>query len=51
MKMNGAVVGDSATGKKKFTARQWAALIVFLGLKPGSRFKTFGSKSKRLVMY
>ena len=29
MKMNGAIVEDSATGQKKFTARQWAALIEF----------------------
>ena len=32
MKMNGNIVGDSATGRKKFTARQWAALIGFCGV-------------------
>ena len=30
-KMNGAIAGDSETGRKKFTARQWAALIGFFG--------------------
>ena len=28
-KMNDAIEGDSETGRKKFTARQWAALIEF----------------------
>ena len=32
MKMNGAIAGDSATGRNKFTARQWAALIGFCGV-------------------
>ena len=32
MKMNGAIAGDSTTGQKKFTARQWAALIGFCGV-------------------
>ena len=27
IKMNGTISGDSETGQKKFTARQWAALI------------------------
>ena len=27
--MNGVIAGDSATGRKKVTARQWEALIVF----------------------
>ena len=31
-KMNGAIEGDSETGRKKFTARQWAALIGFCGV-------------------
>ena len=30
MKINGAIAGYSATGKKKITARQWLALIGFL---------------------
>ena len=46
MKMNGAIAGDSTTGRKKFRDRQWAALIGFVVLKPGSRFKKIGSKSK-----
>ena len=29
MKMIGTIAGDLATGRKKFMARQWAALIVF----------------------
>ena len=32
MKMNGTIAGDSATGQRKFTARQWAALIGFCGV-------------------
>ena len=32
MKMNGAIAGDSTTERKKFTARQWAALIGFCGV-------------------
>ena len=31
MKMNVAIVGDIATTRKKFTARQWEALIRFCG--------------------
>ena len=33
MKINRAIAGYSTTGRKKFTARQWAALIVFCGIK------------------
>ena len=32
MKMIGTIAGYSATGRKKFMARQWAALIVFCGV-------------------
>ena len=32
IKMNGAIAGDSATGQKKFMARQWAELIGFCGV-------------------
>ena len=32
MKMNGAIAGDSTTGQKQFTARQWAALMGFFGV-------------------
>ena len=32
MKMNGTIAGDSTTGQKKFTARQWAAPIGFCGV-------------------
>ena len=50
IKMNSAIAGDSETGQKKFTVRQWAVLIIFCGVEPGSKFKKIGSKSKRLVM-
>ena len=33
MKMNSAVAGDSETEQKKFTSRQWVALIGFFGVK------------------
>ena len=32
IKMNGAIAGDSTTGRNKFTARQWVALIGFCGV-------------------
>ena len=32
IKMNGSIAGDSSTEKRKFTARQWAALIRFFGV-------------------
>ena len=50
MKMNGAFAGNSLTGRQKFMARKWAALIGFLELKTRSRFKKVGGRSKRLVM-
>ena len=31
MQINGAVAGDSETGRKEFMARKWAALIGFCG--------------------
>ena len=49
MKMNGAIAGDSSTGRKKFTASQWAALIVFF-VETWKQVQKFGIKSKRLVM-
>ena len=32
MKINGSITGDLATWQKKFTVRQWAALIGFFGV-------------------
>ena len=32
IKMNGAIVGDSETGRNKLTARQWSTLIGFCGV-------------------
>ena len=32
MKINGAIAGDSETGREKLTARQWTALILFCGV-------------------
>ena len=32
MKINVSIAGDSENGRKKFIARQWAALIAFFGL-------------------
>ena len=32
MKMNSSIAGDSTTGREKFTARQWEALIGFCGV-------------------
>ena len=32
MNINGAIAGDSETGRKKFTARQWVAIIGFFGV-------------------
>ena len=32
IKMNGAIAEDSETGRKKFMARQWAALIECFGV-------------------
>ena len=62
MKTNGAIAGNSATGRKKFTASQWAALIGFCGfenrkqvlkmeanrkdLKYGSKFLDIITRSK-----
>ena len=45
-KMNGAIAGDSETGRKKFTARQWAVLIGFCDVETRKQVKTFGRESK-----
>ena len=37
IKMNGAIAGDSETGRRKFTEGQWAALIGFCGVESGSK--------------
>ena len=39
MKMNGAIAGDSETGRKIFTARQWEALIGFRGVETRKQVK------------
>ena len=41
MIINGAIGGDSATGQKKFTARQWAALIGFFGVETWKQVQKF----------
>ena len=39
--MNGAIAGDSATGRKQFTARQWAVLIGFWGVETQKQVQNF----------
>ena len=41
MKMTGAIAGNSATGRKKLTARQWAALIEFCGVETHNQVQMF----------
>ena len=41
MKMNGAIAGYSTTGRKKFTARLWAALIGFCGVETRKQVQKF----------
>ena len=41
MKMTGAIAGNSATGQKKLTARQWAALIGFCGVETQKQVQMF----------
>ena len=41
---NRAIAGDSATGQKKLTARQWAELIGFCGVETRKQVPKFGSK-------
>ena len=40
LKMNRDIAGDSETGRKKFTARQWAALIGFCAVETLKQVKT-----------
>ena len=39
MKTNGTIEGDSETRRKKFTARQWEALIGFCGVETRKQFQ------------
>ena len=50
MKINDTIAGDSATGKRKLTARQWAELIGFCGVETQKQAQKIESKSKRLVV-
>ena len=45
--MNGAIVGYSATGRKKFTASQWAALIGFCGVKTWKQVQNIWKQIKK----
>ena len=45
MKINGNIAGDSATGRKYFTARQWAALIGFCKVETWKQIQKIESKS------
>ena len=47
MKMNGAIAGDSETGRKKLTARQWAALIGFYGVEIQKQVKKSWKQIKK----
>ena len=47
MKMNGAIAGDSETGQKKFTARQWEALIGFCGVETWKQVQKFWKQIKK----
>ena len=46
MKRNGYIAGDSATWRKKFTARQWAALIGFYGVKTRKQVQKMEANQK-----
>ena len=50
MKMTSTLEGNSATGKKELTARQWARLIEFSGVENRKRVKNLEAKSNILVM-
>ena len=45
--MNGAIVGDSETGKKKFIARQWAELIGFFGVETRKQVQNIWSQIEK----
>ena len=47
MKMNGAISGDSATGRKKFTARQWTALNGFCGVETRKQVQNIRKKIEK----
>ena len=44
MEMNSVITGDSTTGRKKFTARHWAYLIGFCGVKTRKQVQKFWKK-------
>ena len=44
MKMNGDIAGDSATGRNKFTARKWAALIGICSVETRNRVQNIRKK-------
>ena len=48
MKINGAIAGDSETGREKFTARQWTALILFCGVETWKQVQNIW---KQIEMY
>ena len=50
MKMNGAIVGYSATEQKKFRAREWAALIRCFEVEAQKKVQNFGSNLRKIVM-
>ena len=45
--MNRAIAGDSATGRKKFMAMQWAALIGFCGVETRKQLQKFWKKIEK----
>ena len=47
MKTNGNIAGDSETGQRKFTARQWAVLIGFCGVETRKQVKTNWKKIEK----
>ena len=47
MKINGAIAGDSTNGRKKVTARQWAALIGFCGVKNRKQVKNIWKQNEK----
>ena len=46
--MNGAIGGDSATGQKKCTARQWAALIGLCGVETRNQVQNIWKKIEKV---
>ena len=47
MKINGAIVGDSTTGWKKLTARQWVELIEFCGVETRKQVQKYWKQIKK----